>query len=88
MDYRYFIGGLVGALVMLMVGVLAANYLPPRKPNPEGQDLNNQLLGYWERVENRMDAQLLVWQGIANSVATWEQRYLKRKGVKAHENEK
>ena len=83
----FWIGLMSGAFLMLVVVVLSANYLPPRKPNPHNEAFDNRLVDYWERVERRMDEQVLVWNRIADAVTTWEQRYTRRvkKATKAEE---
>ena len=75
----FWTGLMSGALLMLVVVVLSANYLPPRKPNPHTEAFDNRLVDYWERVERRMDEQVAVWKRIADAVTTWEQRYTRKK---------
>lgn len=86
----YFIGGLVGAALALIVAVIMANVVPEKKRRPSSAEI--ELLQYWR---DAIDRQLVICDHlghliavmkdhreatsrIADAVTMWEQRYTRR----------
>ena len=81
----YFIGGLVGVVILLLIQYLVDILTPPRKR--EVTSVETAILELWRQNVAAQQEENSHLSRIADAVTTWEQRYTRRvkKATKAEE---